>query len=116
MNFIVDECTGPKVAEWLRGEGHDVLSIFDADPGLDDEKILERAFAENRILLTADKDFGDLIFREKQPHHGVVLLRLRHQSSANHITALDRLLTNHPGPLEDRFVVVTDSGIRMVNP
>jgi predicted nuclease of predicted toxin-antitoxin system len=115
MNFVVDECTGPSVARSLRLASHDVLSIFDDARGSDDDQVLALAYAESRVLITSDKDFGELIFREKRPHHGVVLLRLNDQSSANSIAALERLFL-HGHVLLDQFTVVTESGIRVAQP
>lgn len=51
MRFLVDECTGPAVAEWLRQLGHDVYSAYDEARGAADDELLTRAFSENRILL-----------------------------------------------------------------
>lgn len=47
MRFMVDECTGPKVVAWLRGEGHEVFSVFDEDRGIEDDKVIQKAFDEN---------------------------------------------------------------------
>ena len=60
MRFLVDECTGPSVARWLREQRHDVLSIYDEARGIDDGEIVRRAFAEDRILVTNDKGLGKL--------------------------------------------------------
>ncbi len=76
MRFLVDECTGPAVAEWLRKQGHEVFSVYDEGRGLDDETIIQKALAENWILITNDKDFGEKIYREGRSHRGVILLRL----------------------------------------
>jgi predicted nuclease of predicted toxin-antitoxin system len=65
MRFIVDECTGPLVAQWLRRHQHKVFSVYDGARGLDDEGIIEKANQESYILVTNDKDFGELIFRRK---------------------------------------------------
>jgi predicted nuclease of predicted toxin-antitoxin system len=113
MKFVVDECTGPLVAQWLSTKGHDVFSIYDHARGVDDDRVLEKAHTEQSVLITSDKDFGELIFREKRPHHGVVLLRLRNPTPSNHIAVLDNLLSNSLIPLVDRFVVITDGGIRV---
>jgi predicted nuclease of predicted toxin-antitoxin system len=75
MRFLVDECTGPVVAQWLRSQGHDVFSVYDDAQGADDESILRLACSEDRIVITCDKDFGELVFRDELPHEGVVLLR-----------------------------------------
>jgi predicted nuclease of predicted toxin-antitoxin system len=115
MKFVVDECTGSKVAQWLRKEGHDVISIFDDARGSDDDQVLALAHNEDRVLITGDKDFGELIFREGRSHHGVILLRLTNPNPANHISALERLFLQNQ-PLIDQFIVVTDAGIRVAKP
>ncbi len=76
MRFLVDECTGPAVAQWLRTMSHDVFSVYDSARGMPDQRVLEKAYSENRILITNDKDFGEKVFRDQHPHHGVVFLRL----------------------------------------
>lgn len=114
MRFLVDECTGPAVARWLRGAGHDVLSIYDDARGLDDEAVLARAVAEDRIVITNDKDFGDKVFRLGRPHRGVILLRLDDERAANKKAAIERLLAAHSEQLPGRFVVVTERAIRII--
>jgi predicted nuclease of predicted toxin-antitoxin system len=47
MRFLVDECSGPKLAEWLRDHGHEVFSVYEQSRGSTDDEILERANAEN---------------------------------------------------------------------
>ena len=56
MRFLVDECTGPKVAAWLRGQGHEVFSVFDEARGSEDDTLIQKAHDENWILITNDKD------------------------------------------------------------
>lgn len=115
MRFLVDECTGPAVARWLREHQHDVFSVFEEARGIEDEEIVKRAFAENRILITNDKDFGERIFREGWPHRGVILLRLRNERAASKIDALERLLISYPDQLVDHFIVVTETAIRIAS-
>ena len=62
---------------------------------MDDDLILEKARLENRILVTSDKDFGEKVFRERRPHSGVILLRLRDETNAAKIKAVRTLLENH---------------------
>lgn len=90
MRFVVDECTGPSVASWLRDQGHDVVSAFDEHRGADDEEWIQRAFDEQRILITNDKDFGDKVYRDGHAHHGVNLLRLVDETPASKISVLKR--------------------------
>ena len=112
MRFVVDECTGPAVARWLRQQQHDVFSVYEQARGMDDDDIVQKAFAENRIVVTNDKDFWDKVFRERWPHRGVILLRLEDERAPKKIEALKRLLERYADQLNDRFVVVTEATVR----
>ena len=112
MRFLVDECTGPKVARWLSDQGHDVFSVFDEARGLDDNSIIQRAFEEDRILITNDKDFGEKVYRERHPHRGVIFLRLNDERAANKVDVLHRLLQDYPERLPNQFAVVTETRVR----
>jgi len=68
MRFLVDECTGPTVARWLREQGYDVVSIYEQARGADDAVVLNLAFQDERILITSDKEFGARVVRDRQPH------------------------------------------------
>jgi predicted nuclease of predicted toxin-antitoxin system len=112
MRFLVDECTGPAVAEWLRNENHEVFSVFDLAQGLPDNDILAKALTENWILITNDKDFGEMIFRERRKHQGVFFLRLHDERSANKIDVLRHLLDNYSEKLPNQFVTATETKVR----
>ena len=90
MRFLVDECTGPRVASWLRDQQHDVFSVYEQARGLDDASVLAMAVREDRILITNDTDFGERVFRSRQPHRGVVLLRLADERSASKIAKREK--------------------------
>lgn len=112
MRFLVDESTGPNVAHWLRGQGHTVFSVYDEARGIDDEAVIQQAFAEDWILITNDKDFGEKVYRERRPHKGVVLLRLADERAVNKIAVLRQLLQRYADRLADDFVVVTETRVR----
>ena len=112
MRFLVDECTGPAVAAWLCGEGHVVFSVYDEARGLDDTAIIQKACTENWILVTNNKDFGEKVYREQYPHHGVIFLRLENERSFVKIETLRRLLAAYADQLPNQFVVVTETRIR----
>ncbi len=112
MRFLVDENAGPSIARWLREEGHDVFSVYDSARGLPDDEVIRLAFAENRILITSDKDFGIKVYRERRPHHGVVLLRLRDERLAIKRATLNRLLASYADRLSDQFVVASERRVR----
>ena len=112
MRFIVDECAGPAVAEWLRGLGHEVLSVYDEARGISDDEILDKAVAETRILITTDKDFGEMVFRERREHRGVIFLRLDDARSTGKIDVLRRLFDSYSEKLSGRFVTATETKVR----
>ncbi len=112
MRFLVDESTGPFAARWLVGEGHDVFSVYEQARGMKDESIIQKAFSENRILITNDKDFGEKVYREQYPHKGIVLLRLEDERAVVKIATLKRLLNQHANQLADNYVVVTEKRVR----
>jgi predicted nuclease of predicted toxin-antitoxin system len=112
MRFLVDECTGPATARWLREQKHQVFSVYEEARGMDDDAIIQKAFDENWILITNDKDFGEKVYRERRPHRGVVFLRLEDERTAKKIDTIRRLLAGHADQLADRFVVVTETQVR----
>ena len=75
MRFLVDECVGTTVAEYLKSKNHTVFSVFDESRGASDEELLTKSNAENFILITSDKDFGEMIFKNQKPHKGIILIR-----------------------------------------
>jgi len=114
MRFLVDECTGPAVARWLREQKHEVFSVYEEARGMNDDEIIAKAFAEGWILITNDKDFGEKVYRERRLHKGVVLLRLEDERAVNKITALRRLLESHEEQIANQFVVLTERQVRFV--
>ncbi len=113
MKFIVDESTGIAVAEFLRQAGHDVLVVSEAMPRAEDQDILIRAVREERVVVTNDKDFGELIYRSCQAHHGVLLLWLNNESSGNRVRVVKTVLEKHSARLVGHFTVATESNIRI---
>lgn len=75
MRFLVDESCDFAVARALRAEGHDVVAVVESARGARDADVIRLAREEQRILLTEDKDFGQLVYADSRGHTGVVLLR-----------------------------------------
>ena len=76
MRFLTDENIPWSICKWLSESGHDTISASDLGVGDPDSRWLILAEVEKRIVLTADKDFGDLVFRDHLSTFGIVLLRL----------------------------------------
>lgn len=113
VQFIVDESTGTAVVEYLRSAGHDVLAVAEAMPRADDQDILARAVSDRRIIITNDKDFGELVFRSGQAHHGVLLLRLHDESPTNRVRVVKVVFEQYADRLAGCFFVATESGVRI---
>lgn len=114
MKFLVDECVGSSVAKWLQENGYDVVSIADESPGIIDDEVLYRAISENRILITSDKDFGELVFKKQRQHCGIVLMRLSNEHPLRKIEIIKQVLTNYHENLPGNYVVVTDAAVRII--
>ncbi|MCS7031900.1 MAG: DUF5615 family PIN-like protein [Gloeomargarita sp. SKYG116] len=112
MRFLVDECTGPSVARWLRQQGYEVFSVYDEARGMRDDDLIAKGNSENWILITNDKDFGEKVYRERCLHKGVILLRLEDERAMNKIAVLRRLLAVYEKQLVNQFVVVTETHVR----
>ena len=108
MRFLTDRCAGRRLAEWLRNEGHDVLEAQSLGPDPGDRALLELAESENRVLVTMDKDFGELIYLRRVPHAG--LIRLPDVRVAQRIEMVEELINQYPEALEDRAIVTIQGG------
>jgi len=113
LRFIVDESSGKAVARLLESAGHDVRYVGDNIPQADDEKILKLAVAEKRILITNDKDFGELVFRRGLEHQGVLLLRLQDERPDNKTQIIGVVLEKYAQRLDGNFAVVTEKSFRI---
>jgi predicted nuclease of predicted toxin-antitoxin system len=76
MNYLADENVARRIVEWLRRRGDDVLYASEERGGEIDAVWLREAETDRRLILTSDKDFGELIFRDGLNSHGVMLFRL----------------------------------------
>lgn len=113
MKFLVDESSDARLAAHLKLLGHDATTVAqDYSPSIEDADVLAIAQGQGRILITNDRDFGELVFRLGQPHAGVILLRLTTTRLAVKIERLDHVLHTYADRL-DHFVVVTEKTVRV---
>jgi predicted nuclease of predicted toxin-antitoxin system len=73
MNLLADEGVDAQIVAKLRSKGHDVLYVAEMDPGISDESVLKLANEHGALLITEDKDFGELVYRQGLIYLGVVL-------------------------------------------
>lgn len=107
MKFLLDENIGKIVARFLEKLGHSVSRIRLIAPGIEDYEVLNLSTSRNSILITSDKDFGELIFKEKEPSTGVIFLRLEDESSENKIRAIKKVLLKHKN-IKNKFITVKE--------
>ena len=113
MRFLVDESVGARLADWLATQGHDATAIARDYPfALPDSEVLALAHREGRVLITDDRDFGELVFRQRQPHAGVIYFQLHSQTFASRTRRLAAVLADYAAQL-DQFIVVDDADVRV---
>lgn len=112
MSFLLDENVDLRLLSSFKSD-QDVTSIIkNYSHGVSDEKVLAIAVLEKRILITNDKDFGELIIRRRLPHCGVLLFRLKDESLENVQTRLHYVLTHYKNDLH-HFLVITQKSVRI---
>ena len=103
MRFLIDRCAGRQLANWLRVQGYDVMEASGEGPDPGDAALLERARADDRIVVTIDTDFGQLVYREGRPHAG--LIRLPDVRSEERIALMRVLIEEHSEAMESGSVI-----------
>lgn len=113
MKFLADEGVDKSIVQELRERGYDVFYVIEETRALSDEEVLKIASAGNRILITKDKDFGELIFRLNQAHAGVILMRLEGLTTKERADLVSVLIMKHGNQLLNSFTVIQKDIIRI---
>ncbi|MEK6852651.1 MAG: DUF5615 family PIN-like protein [Nanoarchaeota archaeon] len=113
VKFLIDESSGRRLFNYLSTKGFDVEYVGDNMAGAVDKEILEYALINNKVIVTNDKDFGELIFKLKVKSSGVILLRLADDGFSSKVKYLDYLLSNFYEKIEGNFVTITEKNIRI---
>lgn len=113
MKIVADESVDGGIVWLLRQEGHDVVYIAELDPGISDEIVLSIASESGVLLVTADKDFGELVFRQQLTHSGVMLIRLAGLSPEAKPNVVAAAIRERGPELENTFSVVSPGWIRI---
>lgn len=112
MRFLADENMHGGIVQWLRSQGHDVLWATEILQGVDDDMLLQIAQQQERLLLTADLDFGELVFRERLTSHGVVLLRMEDLTVQERLARLHVVWAILEAHAIGQFIVITEARVR----
>jgi predicted nuclease of predicted toxin-antitoxin system len=112
VRWLVDECVDVALVADLRNNGHDALYMSDVAPRSPDIEVMHRAHRENRLLLTEDKDFGDLVFRQILPVPGIVLLRIDPSRRSLKAARLRTAIERYGDRLFGRYTVIEEARFR----
>jgi predicted nuclease of predicted toxin-antitoxin system len=113
MRLVADEGVSRHVVSGLRSAGYDVTSVAETSPGDSDESVLALARTLDAVLITTDKDFGDLVYRQRLVHRGVLLLRLHGTPVIRQINDIRSFLAEHAEQVQHSFSVLDKSGVRI---
>lgn len=113
LRLLVDVGVGKAVERFLQDAGHDVKAVRDVDPRMEDDDILSWAVNEHRLVLTMDKDFGELVYRSRQAHAGVLLLRLEDARSDEKVDVVRTIFARYADRLINHFSVYQDGRLRI---
>jgi len=113
MKCLADEGVDRMIVDKLREAGHEVLYIAEMDPGISDQVVLEKAQESGVLLVTCDKDFGELVFRQGLYAKGVVLLRLAGLSQSLKAEIVVNVFAQHGSEMEQSFSVISPGMVRI---
>ncbi|MBN1310132.1 MAG: DUF5615 family PIN-like protein [Anaerolineae bacterium] len=113
MNLVADEGIDRQVVERLRQDGHDIVYVAELAPGITDDEVLQQANDRHIPLLTADKDFGELVFRLNRVVAGVILVRLEGLFPETKAIIVAQAIRDHETELMHAFSVITPGMIRI---
>ncbi len=113
MRCVADESVDRQIVEALRAEGHDVVYIAELDPGLPDDAVLDLSRTGDAVLVTADKDFGELVFRQRRLSAGVLLLRLAGLAPETKATLVRQSVVRHAAAIPGAFAVLSPGAFRV---
>lgn len=113
MKFLADENIDQPLVLELRSLGFDVLAVSESFPSINDDKVLELARIEGRLLITSDKDFGELVYRNGLVHEGILLLRLSELSTNTLVKVVSEFIQSHMIELPHHYCVFAPGHVRI---
>lgn len=113
MNLLADENIDRSLVERLRTDGHAIVYAAELTSGADDATILAQANDRQAVLVTEDKDFGELVFRQRLVHAGVILVRLSGLGTSAKSDLVAHVLKEHPQQLTGPFSVISPGLLRI---
>jgi predicted nuclease of predicted toxin-antitoxin system len=112
MRFLADESCDFSVVRALRSAGHDVVAIAEVSPRENDDDVRERAVSDDRLLITEDKDFGQLVYAAARQTGGVILIRFPARVRANLADSVVEMVRQRGHRLIGNFTVLQPGRVR----
>jgi predicted nuclease of predicted toxin-antitoxin system len=116
MNLVADESIDGQIVYRLQQDGHLVHYVVEMKPGIPDDAVLDLANREAALLLTVDKDFGELVYRQGRITSGIVLVRLAGLSPTHKADIVSSTLRKRRMELRHAFTVITPGTVRLRRP
>lgn len=113
MRFVADECVDQQIVDALRESGYSVKYIKEISRRIRDEEVIALAETDNAILLTLDKDFGELIYRQRKSNNGVILIRLHGLKPTSKARVVVSAVEDKGKEMEGFFTVISPNLIRI---
>jgi predicted nuclease of predicted toxin-antitoxin system len=113
VKFVADESCGGPVIRALRQVGHDLIAIAEIARGSSDDAVMEKARTEGRVLITEDRDFGELVYARGRPTEGVVFLKFHSRSRHVKNAAVVEAVANLGERLRGAFMVIEPGRVRL---
>jgi len=113
MAIVADESVDFGIVKLLRADKLNILAISEEHSGITDLEVLKFAVKRNAILITEDKDFGELAFRLKYKHKGILLIRLSDIPRKERIKTASEIIKEHVEKLKGNFSVLNSHGLRI---
>src|SRR5436190_10071923 len=113
MNLVADEGVERQIVEQLRQEGHAVIYVAELAPSISDDEVLQQANERQAVLVTVDKDFGELVFRLNRVAAGVLLIRLEGLTSTAKAMIVAQAIHDHETEMYGAFSVISPGMIRI---
>lgn len=113
MELLADESVDYPIVGWLREQGHNVIAVADSCAGSTDNQVLQLAISQQRVLVTFDRHFGELVFRRQIKPPGLIYVRIRASSASEMYRRFHDTWPVVETKVLGRFIVVSTNRIRL---
>jgi predicted nuclease of predicted toxin-antitoxin system len=111
--FLADESVDFRLITYLRDNGYEIKAIMEINPGISDEEVLSMSNDMGVVLITEDKDFGELTYRLRKKNQGVILIRMDGLTIEKKVLKIQQILQNYLPELKGKFTVATIDKVRI---